>query len=172
MASRRSRGGGLLAARSLVALAPVVGTVAALTNPKLRRDLPHYYRNGAARRAAALVVFLLLSGLYTSEWAVWRHEIFRSLPWLAVPLAFTLAMPLTRWQRLTVGSLFVLGTAAVGLATLGRYLLHPAEANAAIHIGQNLQAVTRLFHIRTYAVKKLSAGNQSVAEEAKAALAT
>ena len=41
---------GLLAARSLVALAPVVGIVAALTNPKLRRDLSHYYRNGAARR--------------------------------------------------------------------------------------------------------------------------
>lgn len=138
---------GLLAARSLVALSPVVGTVAALANPHLRRDLPRYYRNGAALRAAALVVFLLLSGLYTSEWAVWRHEVFRSLPWLAVPLAFTLAVPLTPWQRLTVGSLFVFGTAAVGLATLGRYLLHPAEANAAIHIGQNIQAVTRIFHV-------------------------
>ena len=138
---------GLLAARSLVALSPVVGTVAALANPHLRRDLPRYYRNGAALRAAALVVFLLLSGLYTSEWAVWRHEVFRSLPWLAVPLAFTLAVPLTPWQRLTVGSLFVFGTAAVGLATLGRYLVHPAEANAAIHIGQNIQAVTRIFHV-------------------------
>ncbi|MET4076606.1 O-antigen ligase family protein [Hymenobacter sp. UYCo722] len=138
---------GLLAARSLVALAPVVGTVAALANPHLRRDLPRYYRNGAALRAAALVVFLLLSGLYTSQWAVWRHEVFRSLPWLAVPLAFTLAVPLSRWQRLTVGSLFVLGTAAVGLATLGRYLLHPAAANAAIRIGHNLQAVTRIFHV-------------------------
>ena len=138
---------GLLAARSLVALAPVVGTLAAVATPHLRRDLPRYYRNGAARRAAALVVFLLLSGLYTSEWTVWRHEVFRSLPWLAVPLAFTLAVPLTGWQRLTVGALFVLGTAAVGLVTLGRYLLHPAEANAAIHVGQNLQAVTRIFHV-------------------------
>ena len=138
---------GLLAARSLVALAPVVGTVAALANPHLRRDLPRYYRNPAAMWAAALVVFLLISRLYTTELAVWQHELFRSLPWLAVPLAFTLAVPLTRWQRLTVGSLFVLGTAAVGLATLVRYLLHPAAANAAIHIGHNEQAITRIFHV-------------------------
>jgi O-antigen ligase len=39
-----------------------------------------------------------------------------------VPLAFTLEVPLTARQRLAVGSLFVLGTAAVeGLATLTRY---------------------------------------------------
>lgn len=138
---------GLLAARALVALAPVVGTLAVLANPHLGRDLHYYYRNRAARWAAALVVFLLLSGLYTSEWAVWRHELFRSLPWLAVPLAFTVAVPLTRWQRLTVSSLFVLGAAAVALATLGRYWLNPAEANAAIRMGQNLQAITHIFHV-------------------------
>jgi O-antigen ligase len=138
---------GLLAARSLVALAPVVGTVAVLANPHLRHDLPRYYRNGAALRAAALVAFLLLSVLYTSELTVWRHEVFRSLPWLAVPLAFTLAVPLTRWQRLVVGSLFVLGTAAVGLATLGNSLLHPAAAHTTIQIGQNIQVVTRVFHV-------------------------
>ena len=138
---------GLLAARSLVAIAPIVGVVAVLANPNLRRDFPLYFRNGAALRAAALVVFLLITGLYTSEWAVWRHELYRSLTWLAVPLAFTLAVPLTRWQRLTVGSFFVLGTAAVGLATLGQYLLDPARANEAIRIGQNMQAITRIFHI-------------------------
>ena len=76
-------------------------------------------------RAAALVVFLLLIGLYTSEWAIWHHELFRSLPWLTVPLAFTVSVPLTEQQRLTVGALFVVGTAAVGLATLGKYLLDP-----------------------------------------------
>lgn len=138
---------GLLAARALVALAPVVGVLAVLANPRLRRVLPAYFRNGAALRAAALVGFLLLSALYTSEWATWRHELFRSLPWLAVPLAFTLAEPLTGRQRQAVGALFVLGTAAVGLATLGRYLLDPAGANEAIRIGHNMQAVTRVFHI-------------------------
>ena len=138
---------GLLAARSLVALAPVVGVLAVLANPHLRRDLPLYYRNGAAMRAAALVVFLLISGLYTSEWAVWRHEVFRSLTWLGVPLAFTLAVPLTGRQRLAVGVLFVLGTSAVGLATVAQYLLDTARANQAFNAGRNLEAVTGLFHI-------------------------
>ena len=138
---------GLLAARSLVALAPVVGVLAVLANPRLRRDIPRYFRNGAAMRGAAIVVFLLISGLYTSELFAWKHQVFRSLTWLAVPLAFTLAVPLTGRQRLAVGVLFVLGTAVVGLATLGQYLLDPVQANAAIHIGHNMQAITRIFHI-------------------------
>ena len=138
---------GLLASRALIAIAPIVGVVAVLANPHLRRDLPGYYRNGAALRAAAVVAFLFATGLYTSAWPVWRHELFRDLTWLAVPLAFTLAVPLTGRQRLAVGSLFVLGTAAVGLATLGQYLNDPARANAAIHIGQNMPAITRIFHI-------------------------
>jgi O-antigen ligase len=138
---------GLLAARSLVAIAPIVGVVAALANPNLRHDIPRYFRNGAAMRAAAIVVFLLITSLYTSEWDVWRHELYRSLTWLGVPLAFAVAVPLTRWQRLTVGSFFVMGTAAVGLATLVQYLLDPASANEAIRIGQNMQAITRIFHI-------------------------
>lgn len=138
---------GLLAARFLVALAPVVGVLAALANPNLRHDWRNYFRNGAAMRAAALVVFLLLTGFYTSEWVVWRHELFRSLTWLGVPLAFAVAVPLAGGQRRAVGSFFVLGTAAVGLATLGQYLRNPAAANAAIAIGQNMPAVTGLFHI-------------------------
>jgi O-antigen ligase len=138
---------GLLASRALVALSPVAGVVAALLNPHLRRDLAGYVRNGAAMRAAGMMVFLLLSSFYTSEWAVWRHEVFRSLVWLGVPLAFAGAVPLSGPQRRTVGALFVLGTAAVGLATLGRYWLDPASGNAAIHIGQNVQAVTGIFHI-------------------------
>ena len=138
---------GLLAARFLVALAPVVGVLAALANPDLRRDWRNYVRNGAALRAAALVVFLLLSGFYTSEWPVWRHELFRSLTWLGVPLAFAVAVPLSGGQRRAVGAFFVLATAAVGLATLGQYLRNPAAADLAIAFGQNMPAVTGLFHI-------------------------
>lgn len=138
---------GLLASRALVALSPVAGVVAALLNPHLRRDLAGYLRNGAAMRAAGMMVFLLLSSFYTSEWAVWRHEVFRSLTWLGVPLAFGLAVPLTGGQRRTVGALFVLSTAAVGAATVGKYWLDPARGNFAIHIGQNVQAVTGVFHI-------------------------
>ncbi|WP_426058855.1 O-antigen ligase family protein [Hymenobacter sp. B1770] len=138
---------GLLASRALVALAPLVGVAAVLANPHLRHEIPAYFRNGAAMRAAALVVFLLLSGFYTSEWATWRHELFRSLPWLGVPLAFTLAVPLTAGQRLTVGLFYVLSTTAVCLATLIQYLLDPSTANEAISIGQNMQSITGVFHV-------------------------
>jgi len=138
---------GLLASRALVALSPVVGVLAALANPQVRHLLPQYFRNGAAMRAAGMVGLLVLSSLYTSEWTVWRHEVFRSLTWLAVPLAFTLAVPLTGRQRWAVGALFVGGAAAVGLATMGKYLLDPKAANEAIHIGHNVQAITGVFHI-------------------------
>ena len=138
---------GLLASRALVALSPVAGVVAALLNPHLRRDLAGYFRNGAAMRAAGIMVFLLLSSFYTSEWVVWRHEVFRSLAWLGGPLAFAVAVPLSGGQRRAVGALFVLGTAAVGLATVVKYWLDPASGNEAIHVGQNVQAVTGIFHI-------------------------
>jgi O-antigen ligase len=105
------------------------------------------FRNGAAMRAAAVVVFLLISGFYTTELLVWRHELFRDLTWLAVPLAFTLAVPLTRGQRLAVGSAFVLGVAAAGLATLVQYWQNPDFANEEIIFGKNMPAFTHIFHI-------------------------
>lgn len=138
---------GLLASRALVAIAPIVGVVAALANPQLRRALPGYFRNGAAMRAVGVVVFLLVSGVYTADLPVWRHELFRDLTWLAVPLAFALAVPLTRGQRLAVGSGFVLGGAAVGLATLGQYWHNPAAANEDILYGKNMPVATHIFHI-------------------------
>ena len=138
---------GLLASRALVALSPVVGVLAVLTNPHLRRDLPEYWRNGAALRGAAMFIFLLISGVYTSEWATWRHELFRYLPWLGVPLAFALAVPLMGWQRRAVGVLFILGAAGVGVATLGQFLRDPAAAIEAIRVGQNQTAITGVFHI-------------------------
>ncbi|MDB5267176.1 MAG: hypothetical protein JWP58_216 [Hymenobacter sp.] len=138
---------GLLASRALIAIAPIVGVVAALANPQLRRAVPGYFRNGAAMRAAAVVVFLLISGFYTTELLVWRHELFRDLTWLAVPLAFTLAVPLTRGQRLAVGSVFVLGVAAVGLATLVQYWQNPNAADEDILFGRNMPVFTHIFHI-------------------------
>ncbi|MGY3087321.1 O-antigen ligase [Hymenobacter sp. UYAg731] len=138
---------GLLASRALIANAPIVGVVAALANPQLRRAVPGYFRNGAAMRAAAVVVFLLISGCYTTELLVWRHELFRDLTWLAVPLAFTLAVPLTRGQRLAVGSAFGLGVAAVGLATLVQYWQNPGAANEDILFGRNMPPFTHIFHL-------------------------
>lgn len=138
---------GLLASRALVALAPVAGVVAALANPDLRRQVPQWLRLRTVWAPAGLYVLLLLSGLYTHEWAVWRHELFRQLPWLGVPLVFGLAVPLTGRQRFGVGSLFVVGLALVGAATMGQYLRDPAAANEAFRLGHNLPSVTRIFHI-------------------------
>ena len=138
---------GLLAARALVSLSPLVGVLAVLANPNLRRDLPNYPRNGAAMRAAAMYVLFVASGFYTSSWPEWRHETFRLLPWIGVPLVFALAVPLSGKQRVAVGSFFVLGTTAIALATLGRFLSNPAAAIEAIHLGQSMPSVTRIFHI-------------------------
>ncbi|TGE19932.1 O-antigen ligase family protein [Hymenobacter elongatus] len=138
---------GLFAARALVSLSPVAGVVAALINPAIRREVPRWLRNGAAIRLAMLYALLLLSGLYTSAWAVWRHEVFRQLPLLGVPLAFALAVPLSHRQRYAVGCFFVMGAALLGSATMGRYLLDPAGANRMMQEGQNVPSITRIFHI-------------------------
>ena len=137
---------GLLAARAVVALSPVVGLLAALANPNLTQAWRTYFRNGAAVRAALLYLLLVGSGLYTSNIAGWQHELFRLLPWLVVPLAFTVAVPLSARQRYAVGSLFVLGTAAVGLATLLRYY-QQWEGAPSIIANQSVPAITRIFHI-------------------------
>jgi O-antigen ligase len=137
---------GLLTSRAVVALSPAVGLLAVLTNPNLRHDLHHYWRNGAALRAAAMYAFFLLSACYTSEWGEWRHQLYRLLPWLAVPLAFAAAVPLSKGQRLAVGSLYVFGTAVIGLATLVKFWLDPVAAEA-ISIGHNVPSITHIFHI-------------------------
>ncbi|SES85912.1 O-antigen ligase family protein [Hymenobacter actinosclerus] len=138
---------GLLASRALVALAPVAGVVAALANPHLRQQVPRWLRLRTVWAPAGLYALLVLSGLYTHEWPVWRHELFRLLPWLGVPLVFGLAVPLTGRQRFGVGSLFVVGLALIGAATMGQYLRDPAAANEAFRVGHNLSSVTRIFHI-------------------------
>ncbi|GAA3949046.1 O-antigen ligase family protein [Hymenobacter algoricola] len=138
---------GLLASRALVALSPVVGVLAAAANPQVRQLLKPWLRNAAAWQLALLYLLLLLSGFYTSQWAVWRHELYRLLPLLGVPLAFALAVPLSRRQQFWVGALFVIGLALLGAATMGRYLLNPAHALDLMRVGQNLPSVTRIFHI-------------------------
>ncbi|MDO7875330.1 O-antigen ligase family protein [Hymenobacter sp. ASUV-10] len=137
---------GLLGSRAIVALSPAVGMLAVLTNPNLKHDIRHYWRNGAALRAAAMYAFFLLSAFYTSEWGEWRHQLYRLLPWLGVPLAFAAAVPLSKSQRLTVGSLYVLGTAAIGLATLVKFWFDPVAAED-ISIGHNVPSITHIFHI-------------------------
>lgn len=138
---------GLLASRALVALSPVVGVFAALANPALGQSVAKWLRLRTVWAPAALYALLILSGFYTQEWAVWRHETYRLLPWLGVPLAFGVAVPLSRRQRFGIGCLYVGGTALVGLATLGQYFVHPAAANESFGIGQSMPSITGIFHI-------------------------
>jgi O-antigen ligase len=138
---------GLLTSRALVALSPVTGVVAALVNPALRRTLGQWLRLRTVWAPAALYLLLLLSGFYTEQWGVWRHESYRLLPWLGVPLAFGVAVPLTSRQRFGIGLLYVGGAVLIGVATLGQYFLDPGAANIAFGLGHSLPSVTGIFHI-------------------------
>ncbi|GAB2950231.1 hypothetical protein GCM10027048_14300 [Hymenobacter coalescens] len=147
----------LFTARALVALAPVAAVVAAGLNPDLRRAVAGWLHNGAVRRAAVLYLLIPLSWWYTQDWPVWRHEVYRQLPLLGVPLAFALAVPLSSRQRWWVGVGFVGSVVLLGLATLGRYLLDPAAAQELIRVGQNVPSVTGIFHIHFGILLALSA---------------
>ena len=138
---------GLLAARAIVALSPVVGVLAVLANPELPRTWRNYFRNGAALRAALLYLLVLVSGLYTNSMSVWQHELFRLLPWLVVPLAFAVAVPLSGAQRYAVGSLFVVGAAGIGLATLVGYYRRGESWVSEFAVNQNIPSITKVFHI-------------------------
>ncbi|RPD49890.1 O-antigen ligase domain-containing protein [Hymenobacter sediminis] len=138
---------GLLTSRALVALSPVAAVVAAFLNPNVRKEVPCWLRLRTVWAPAGLYLLLFLSGLYTQEWPTWRHEMYRLLPWLGVPLAFGVAVPLSARQRFWVGLLFVGGVGLVGAATMGQYFLDPATANVAFGLGQSMPSITRIFHI-------------------------
>ncbi|WP_324675590.1 O-antigen ligase family protein [Hymenobacter sp. GOD-10R] len=138
---------GLLSARALVALSPLVGLLSAATNPAWRIELARWWHNPAVVFAALLYAVLVFSGLYTTEWGIWRHELFRQLPLLGVPLTFAVAVPLSGRQRFLLGCMFVLGTALLGTDTLVRYLLTASEVHEMFNTGQNIQTVTGVFHI-------------------------
>ncbi|WP_081910749.1 O-antigen ligase family protein [Hymenobacter sp. APR13] len=138
---------GLFASRALVALSSVVGVLAVLAQPQLRQQLRACTRLQTVLGMALMYLFWLLSVVYTSETDIWRHEVYRKLPLVIVPLAFAVAVPLSLRQRFGVGLLFVgLGT-LLALGTLGRYLLDPETANYEISIGHNVPAITGVFHI-------------------------
>ncbi|MBO0357127.1 O-antigen ligase family protein [Hymenobacter sp. BT186] len=138
---------GLFASRALVALSPIVGLVAACTQPNLRASLKQWFHLRTVVCIALLYVFLVISGTYTTQYAVWQHEIYRKLPLLIVPLAFAVAVPLTERQKYGIGLLYVVLATSLAISTLGRYLLDPEEANRLISIGQNVPAITGIFHI-------------------------
>ena len=130
-----------------MALSPVIGVMAAMANPNIRSAVTLWLRNKSAWSLALLYFLLLISGLYTEDWPVWRHEIYRQLPLVGVPLTFALAVPLSAQQRYGIGCLFVSAATLIGAATVGRYLLDPNTNNDLIAIGQNMPSVTNIFHI-------------------------
>ena len=138
---------GLFASRALVALSPLVGLVAACTQPQLRTSLREWFQLRTVVSIGLLYIFLVISGVYTSEVEVWRHEVYRKLPLLVVPLAFAVAVPLNALQRFGIGLLYVGSATALAISTLGRYLTNPEEANRLISIGHNVPAITGIFHI-------------------------
>lgn len=138
---------GLFASRALVALSPLVGVAAAVANPNARLAVTQWLRNKSVWSLALLYLLLVVSGLYTEDWPVWQHQMYRQLPLIGVPLAFALAVPLSARQRYAIGCVFVAGAALIGGATVVRYLLNPLANNELIMVGQNTPSVTGIFHI-------------------------
>ncbi|QNH62864.1 O-antigen ligase family protein [Hymenobacter sediminicola] len=138
---------GLFASRAMVSLSPVVGFLAAMAQPQLAERLRTSVRLRTCLAMGLLYLFWLVSVVYTSELAIWRHEVYRKLPLVIVPLAFAVAVPLNLRQRFGIGLLYVGLATTLALGTLGRYLLNPAEANYEISIGHNVPAITGIFHI-------------------------
>ncbi|WP_375437003.1 O-antigen ligase family protein [uncultured Hymenobacter sp.] len=138
---------GLFASRALVALSPVVGVVAACAQPHLRASLRQWLRLRTVVGIGLLYLFLVISGLYTTELGIWQHEVYRKLPFVAVPFAFAIAVPLSSRQKFSVGLLYVGLATLLSITTLRGYLLNPEEANRLINIGHNIPATTGIFHI-------------------------
>ncbi|UOG74314.1 O-antigen ligase family protein [Hymenobacter tibetensis] len=138
---------GLFASRAFVALSPIVGLLAAGTQPRLRESLSQWLRLKTVVSLGLLYVFLAASVLYTVELDIWRHEIYRKLPLVVVPLVFAVAVPLSSRQRFGIGLFYVVTATLLGIGTLWRYLLDPSEANRLINIGHNVPAITGIFHI-------------------------
>ncbi|GAA4348192.1 hypothetical protein GCM10023185_03880 [Hymenobacter saemangeumensis] len=138
---------GLFASRALVSLSPVLGVVAAFTNPGWRPALRQALRIRAVWALAAVYLLLLLSVFYTENLAEWRHQLFRQLPWLGIPLVFALAVPLSGEQRRWVGRCYVLVAAAVAAATVVKYLLNREYVNKLVSMNQNIPSALGVFHI-------------------------
>lgn len=138
---------GLFASRALVALSPIVGVVAACAQPQLRANLRQWLRLRTVVSIGLLYLFLVVSGLYTTELGIWRHEVYRKLPFVVVPLAFAVAVPLSSRQKFGVGLLYVGLATLLSITTLREYLVDPEEANRIINMGHNIPATTGIFHI-------------------------
>ena len=137
----------LLNARAIASLAPLALLLAGAVQPGARSRLRLIRYNGPALMLMAIYPMLLVSGLWSEDLKEWRHVVTRYLPFLAVPLAFCMARPLTTRQRYGLGLLFVMATTAVALGTVIQFLLNYQTESDRISRSQNITAITGVFHI-------------------------
>ena len=139
---------GLLASRALLSLSPIFLLAAAIAQPgaggRLRATLP---RNGPALALLAYYPLLAASGLWSEDQAEWRHLLIRFLPFVALPLAFSLARPLSARARRGLGLLFIGGTTVVAGVTAATFLAHYEAEYLRISQSQNMDTVTGVFHL-------------------------
>ncbi len=139
---------GLLASRALLSLSPVFLLAAAMAQPgagaRLHATLP---RNGPALAMLAYYPLLAVSGLWSENQAEWRHLLIRFLPFVALPLAFSLAHPLSERARHGLSLLFVGGTTAVAVATAAFFLANYEAEHIRISLSHNLDTITGIFHL-------------------------
>jgi O-antigen ligase len=135
------------ARRALISLAPLALLAAALLNHDRKLHWRAYCRNPVALVPLALYGWLLLSGFITEDFSEWRHQLFRQLLLLAVPLAVALAPPLAGRHRAALGAGWLGAGVLVAGATLVHYFRHRAAIEESFSRSKNLAAITGVGHI-------------------------
>ena len=138
---------GLFTSRAIISLSPLVLVLAAVLNRDWQLGWRAYWRNPAALVPAGLYGLLLLSVVITIDLTEWRHQTFRQLLLVAVPLAVAVAPPLpARYRAALAGWWLAVGT-TVAAATLEYFLRHRAAIEESITRSKTQTAVTGIGHI-------------------------
>ncbi|MBC7446776.1 MAG: O-antigen ligase family protein [Hymenobacteraceae bacterium] len=138
---------GLFTSRALISLSPLLLVLAALLNQTRARGWRAYWRNPAALVPAALYALVVVSVVITTDMAEWRHQVFRQLPLVVVPLAVAVAPPLPARYRAALAAWWLLVGTTVAAATLVHFLRHRAAIEEAISRSKTQTALTGIGHI-------------------------
>ncbi len=138
---------GLFTSRALISLSPLVLLLAAGLNRDRLRAWRAYWRNPVALVPAALYALVVASVVMTSDMAEWRHQIFRQLPLVVVPLALAVAPPLPARYRAALATWWLTVGTAVAAATLVYFLRHRAAIEESISRSKTQTAITGIGHI-------------------------
>lgn len=138
---------GLLVAKALTSLAPALLLLAAAAQPGAGERVRQLRHNGPALAMIGIYPLILLSGFWTENFSEWRHLLTRYLPFLILPLAFTLAQPLRGRERYYLGVGYVGLTTLVALGTVAKFLGQYERQQELIQQSKNITAITGIFHI-------------------------